>query len=280
VTFPSSDTAATAGSTDPAQWAREAHAGLARTVNICPDFGTDLERNWTQTIERRHLEACAESGFTAVRLLVYLCAHHTPNGLESGMLRHLEKIVDEATGLGLSVVISNHRDPQLLSDPQAHLASTVALVTYLSEVFEGRGAELVLEPLSEPEQGLDPIWNDVATELISAVRGREERRTLLLGPRTMNNARFLGELSLPAAERNLIVGIHHYWPITFTMQGEMFLGEDHIFGNPRTGSARLGNRPRPRRPNSERDSNKSPPGKRRPDLPCSSANSVVRVMPT
>jgi endoglucanase len=49
----------------------------------------------------------------------------------------------------------------------------------------------------------------------------------------MNNARFLGELSLPDAERNLIVGIHHYWPITFTMQGEMWLGEDHTFGNPR-----------------------------------------------
>ena len=44
----------------------------------------------------------------------------------------------------------------------------------------------------------------------------------------MNNARFLDELSLPDAERNLIVGIHHYWPIMFTMQGEMWLGEDHM----------------------------------------------------
>ena len=49
----------------------------------------------------------------------------------------------------------------------------------------------------------------------------------------MNNARFLGELALPEAERNLIVGIHHYWPVTFTMQGELWLGEDHVFGHPR-----------------------------------------------
>ena len=77
------------------------------------------------------------------------------------------------------------------------------------------------------------IWNKAAAELIGAVRERDQWRTILLGPRTMNNARFLGELSLPDAERNLIVGIHHYWPITFTMQGEMWLGEDHVFGNPR-----------------------------------------------
>jgi len=49
----------------------------------------------------------------------------------------------------------------------------------------------------------------------------------------MNNARFLGDLTLPEQEHNLIVGIHHYWPVTFTMQGEMWLGEDHVFGNPR-----------------------------------------------
>jgi endoglucanase len=149
------------------------------------------------------------------------------------MLRRLEAIVDGATELGMAVVISNHRDPDLVSNPDGHLGATVANVAHLSEVFEGRGSELVIEPLSEPEQALDPIWNAVVPELLGAVRERDQQRTVLLGPRSMNNARFLGELSPPAEERNLIVGIHHYWPITFTMQGEMFLGEEHLFGNPR-----------------------------------------------
>lgn len=220
-------------STGPSPLAHQAHSRLARTVNLCPDFGVRLERGWTFTIERHHLEDCAEAGFTAIRILIYLCAHHTPTGLEATVLRGLEAIVGDATDLGLSVVISNHRDPELLSDPQGHLAATLANVTSLSEAFEGRGSELIVEPLSEPERALDPIWNDVATELIGAVRQCDQQRTILIGPHTMNNARFLGELSLPPEERNLIVGIHHYWPITFTMQGEMFLGEDHMFGNPR-----------------------------------------------
>jgi endoglucanase len=218
--------------TDPSKLAHEAHRRLARTVNIGPDFGARLERNWTISIERAHLEACAQAGFTAIRLLVYLCAHQSSSGLDPVMLAQLERIVDDATDLGLAVVISNHRDPQLLHDPDTHLPPTVAMVTHLSAAFEGRGSELVIEPLSEPEQALDAIWNQTATELIGAVRRRDHRRTVLIGPRTMNNARFLGELDLPTEERNLIVGIHHYWPITFTMQGETFLGEDHIFGNP------------------------------------------------
>lgn len=220
--------------TDPGELARDAHARLARTVNIGQDFGDRLSQGgWTLDIQRSHLEAIAEHGFTAIRILFYLTAHSTPGGLDPQMLRRLEEIADQATSLGLAVAISSHRDPQLIADPQSHLAATLAAVAELAGAFEGRGTDLVLEPVAEPQDALDPIWNTVAAELIGAVRGRDQHRTLLLGPRTMNNARFLGELRLPGQERNLIVGIHHYWPITFTMQGEMWLGENHVFGNPR-----------------------------------------------
>jgi endoglucanase len=219
--------------TDPSQLAREAHARLARTVNLGPDLGAPLERGWTIGIERSHLEACAEHGFTAIRLLITLAAHRTPAGLDPDMLRNVEAIVDDATALGLAVAISNNPQPELMADPEPHLAASLATVAQLARTFQGRGTDVMLEPLTEPQQALDPIWNNVAAELIGAVRDQDRRCTILIGPRTMNNARFLGELSLPESERNLIVGIHHYWPIRFTMQGELFLGENHLFGNPR-----------------------------------------------
>lgn len=223
-----------APTTGPGQLAREAHARLARTANIAPDFGGRMEQGgWTIDVERSHLEACAQHGFTAIRLMMYLTAHSTPAGLDPSMLRRLEEITDQAASLGLAVAISSHRDPQLMASPEPHLAATLAAVAQLAGVLEGRGTDLVLEPLAEPRDALDPIWNRVAAELIGAIRGQDPHRTILLGPRTMNNARFLSELSLPEEERNLIVGIHHYWPVTFTMQGEMWLGEDHVSGNPR-----------------------------------------------
>jgi hypothetical protein len=60
--------------TDPIRLVREAHARLARTVNIGPDLGAPQERGWTITVERSHLEDCAQHGFTAVRLLMHLAA--------------------------------------------------------------------------------------------------------------------------------------------------------------------------------------------------------------
>jgi endoglucanase len=223
----------TTPTTDPAALARAAHTRLARTINIGPDFGTRMEQNWTVDLNRSHLEACAENGFTAVRLLMYLTGHRTATGLDPRVLGRIEALADQAAALGLAVIIANHRDPQLAADPGPHLAATLATVSELAHVFAGRGPDLIVEPLAEPEQALDPVWNAVAGELIGAVRGQDQRRTILLGPRAMNNARFLGELALPELERNLIVGIHHYWPITFTMQGEEWLGEDHVFGRPR-----------------------------------------------
>jgi endoglucanase len=219
--------------TDPSKLAREAHARLARTVNIGPDLGAPLERGWTIGIRRSHLEACAEHGFTAIRLLITLGAHRTPAGLDMDMLHRVEAIVNDATELGLAVAISNNPHPELMADPEPHLADSLATAAQLARTFQGRGTDVMLEPLTEPQQALDPIWNNVAAELIGAVRDQDRRCTVLIGPRTMNNARFLGELSLPESERNLILGIHHYWPIRFTMQGELFLGENHVFGNPR-----------------------------------------------
>jgi endoglucanase len=217
----------------PGELARAAQARLARTVNFGPDLGAALERGWTLDIQRSHLEACAQAGFTAIRLLITLAAHRTARGLHPATLARIEAIVDDATALGLAVAISSNPDPPLFTDPQPHLGAALADAAQLTAALAGRGTDVVLEPLTEPRQGLDPIWNSAAAELIGTVRERDRSRTILLGPRSMNNARFLGELALPGTERNLIVGIHHYWPITFTMQGEMWLGEDHVFGNPR-----------------------------------------------
>ena len=219
----------------PAQLAADAHARLARTINIAPDLGGPLERGgWTNVVEPADLEACAQHGFTAIRLLMHLTSHRSPTGLDPATLRHIEKIIDDATSLGVAVAISNHRDPKLIVDPDTHLTATLATIAELTALFEGRGTDLVIEPVAEPQQALDPIWTRVIPELIGAVREYDPDRTILLGPRTMNNARFLGDLSLPEDERNMIVGIHHYWPITFTMQGEMWLGTDHVFGDPAT----------------------------------------------
>ena len=103
---------------DPADLALGAQRRLARTINIGPDFGAPQERGWTTEIESLQFEACAQAGFSAVRLLLLAAAHRAAGGLEPAMLRRLEAIVDEATNLGLAVDVAAIS----LSEPGADLA--------------------------------------------------------------------------------------------------------------------------------------------------------------
>ena len=256
-----------------------AHARLARTVNIAPDFGAAMERGWTIDVERSHLEACAEHGFTAIRLLITFGAHRTPAGLDPGTLRRVEEIAGQAASLGLAVVISNNPGPELIAGPEPHLADTLSTTGQLARALAGADGT-ILEPLTEPRGPLDPIWNKVAAELIGTVREQDRDRTILIGPRTMNNQRFLGELSLPEDERNVIVGIHHYWPITFTMQGETFLGQKPPVRRPaRLARHHVG-------PDAAQEAElragfgRSPPGPSGPAARCFSPNSAPATTPT
>ena len=204
---------------------------LARTINMGLDLGAPLERGWTIEVSHEQLDACARHGFTAVRVLTCLAEHRAPAGLDPLLLRRVETVLDDASELGLAVILANHLDPALMDDPGPHLAATLASVGHLAAALAGRGPDVVVEPLAEPRGALDEIWNKTAGELIATVRTHDADRPIMIGPRTLNNARFLPELELPAAEQNLVVAVHHYWPITFTMQGETWLGTTP-FGHP------------------------------------------------
>jgi endoglucanase len=120
-----------------------------------------------------------------------------------------------------------------MADPPRHRERLLAATRQLAEAIKHHGPSVVLEPLSEPQLALDPVWNGYLRELCATVRDVDPGRPLVVGPRSYNNARFPGELELPEQERNLILTVHHYWPITFTMQGETWLGQTEL-GDPTT----------------------------------------------
>jgi endoglucanase len=207
--------------------AEQANRLLARTINMPLSLGGRFESGWTLPFDPAHTTRCAEAGFTAVRLVVTLADHPT----KSGALSELDRAIDDAVRRGLAVVVANMTDPQLMADPAAHRERSLTDARDLAAAIDRHGPTVVLEPLAEPQHALDPIWNDYARELCGVVRDVDPDRTLLVGPRTYNNARFLADLDLPDAERNLIVTVHHYWPIPFTMQGETWVGPNEL-GDP------------------------------------------------
>ena len=220
--------------TSPTTPARDANRRLARTINLALDLGAPQERGWTLEVGERQLEQCARAGFSAIRLVVALSLHRPPgepNRLDPRALERVADTIEAARRQGLAVAVANMLDPELMADPPRHRERLLVCTHQLAEAIKPQGPDVVLEPLAEPQQALDAVWNDYLADLVAAVRDVDPRRTLIAGPRSHNNARFLSELELPRDERNVILAIHHYWPVTFTMQGEMWLGPTEL-GDP------------------------------------------------
>ncbi|MDR8411692.1 glycoside hydrolase family 5 protein [Nonomuraea sp. 3-1Str] len=209
---------------------------LARTVNIGADFGAALEQGWTVPVGPRHLDLCHEAGFSAVRLATCWAAHTTESRgrftVDPTILDSVDLLLDQAAERGLSVVLNNLQDPELMADPLRHLDRLLASTHQVAERFSGRPAQVVLEPLAEPHGPLDPLWNDYLRQVLTALREADPARAVVIGPASYNNMRRLPDLRLPEDDRNLIVTVHQYWPITFTMQGETWLGTETPFGDP------------------------------------------------
>ena len=213
--------------------ATEAVRRLARTINIGVDLGSPSEHGWAVDITDRHLGRIAEAGFSAVRVVVSSAAHRSSDSgeIDPAALDRVQRVVRTATEAGLAVVVANAIDPELMADPAAHRGRLLRSARALAGSIADHGSNVLLEPLSEPSQALDAVWNGVLADLIDTVRSVDSVRTLVAGPRGFNNARFLADLDIPADERNLVIAIHHYWPIRFTMQGETWLGPTEL-GDP------------------------------------------------
>jgi endoglucanase len=214
--------------------AERANHLLARSINIGLDLGGPAEAGWTISVTAHDLERCAEAGFTAIRLVVSLAQHRSPHDafrIETASLDRVNEVVDAATAHGLAVVVANMGDPDLMADPVGHRDRLLACTRQLADSVRHHPPSVILEPLAEPQGALDPLWGDYCTDLVTVVRDADPERTIVIGPRSYNNARYLRELTLLENERNLIVTFHHYWPVPFTMQGETWLGTTEL-GDP------------------------------------------------
>ena len=214
--------------------AEEANGRLGRTINLGLDLGGPEEGGWSVEVGTEHLERCAQAGFTAIRLGACYGLHRQTDHsreLQPRILERLNQLIAAAVERGLAIIVANMRDPQLMADPPSHRERLLDNTRQLAEAIKHHGPSVLLEPLSEPQLELDREWNSYLNDLLVAVRAADPERTIIVGPRSYNNFRFLWELKLPENERNVILTIHQYWPITFTMQGETWLGETGL-GDP------------------------------------------------
>jgi endoglucanase len=89
------------------------------------------------------------------------------------------------------------------------------------EHFKDYPEILVFEILNEPQNELTAApWNEQMKEALAVIRKSHPDRTIVIGSAHYNQIHYLSLLDIPKEERNVIVTIHDYFPLTFTIRAD------------------------------------------------------------
>lgn len=169
----------------------------------------------------RHFKVIRDGGFDTVRVNLQAFSHmDAGNTLDPAWLKTLDQIIQAALAEKLTVILDEHDFNPCGEDPVACKPRLLAFWKQVGERYKAAPDGVVFELLNEPNKGLtDAAWNDLLAELLPVVRAGNPTRNVIVGPAFWNSLDHLGALTLPKADRHLIVTFHYYTPMAFTHQG-------------------------------------------------------------
>jgi endoglucanase len=195
---------------------------LGRGVNIIgyDPIWKDFEKG---RFKERHFKLIKEAGFDSVRVNLHALQVMGPApdyALPAAWLSTLDWAVDKALANGLAVVLDLHNYNDVAQEPSSFKPKLLAFWKQIGTRYKDKPEALVFEVLNEPNGKLNAkLWNEWLPEALAVIRATNPSRTVIVGPPMWNGFRFLDQLVLPEADRNLIVTIHYYDPFPFTHQG-------------------------------------------------------------
>ncbi|MDQ2887666.1 MAG: glycoside hydrolase family 5 protein, partial [Chloroflexota bacterium] len=198
---------------------------LAHTINILSDL---CIAGHPFTLNAEHFDMCQQAGFTALRLpiqWVKQMAKSSPFTVAPAFFERVDGAVAQAEKRGMALILDNHLDPELMANPLVHRDRFLALWQQLADHYQAASPDILFEVLAEPIQNLEPLWNEYFAQALSVIRESNPTRAVIVGPTHYNNLQRLHTLQLPESDRYLIATFHQYYPVEFTMQGEMWLPE-------------------------------------------------------
>ncbi len=195
---------------------------LGRGVNILGYDPIWRSRNQGR-FKVQYFSQLKEAGFNSVRINLHAFRHmDTTNEwvLSSSWWETLDWAVSHAQAAGLMVILDLHEFNSIGHDPEAKKPQFLAFWRQVSDRYAGADTDVVFEILNEPCQKLtSEMWNRWLSEALAIIRAKNPTRTVIVGPASWNSIDKLGDLKLPADDRNLIVTVHYYEPFDYTHQG-------------------------------------------------------------
>lgn len=207
---------------------RQMTSPFGRGVNLGNGLDAPKEGDWGVRLEESYFEAIRQAGFDSVRVPIRWSAHaeHTaPYRIDPAFFERVDWVVRQSVSRKLTPILNVHHYEELMREPDKHRERFVALWRQIAERYKDAPAEVAFELCNEPCDKLSADkWNAMAAEAIAVVRRSNPTRRIVVGPVDWNAIKALPRLTLPEADRNLVVTVHYYAPFEFTHQGASWAG--------------------------------------------------------
>ena len=201
-----------------------AHAALSRLrrgVNVLGYDGVWSGEN-DAPFRMTDFKLVREAGFDHVRINLFALRYIDAQGrLDDKVLARLDRVIAAATLADLNVVLDQHDNRLCQAFPRSCEGRLVNFWRQAAAHYAGKEPRrLVYEILNEPGGSMTAAeWNVAQNAALRTIRALDPDRTVIVSALNADDPHDIERLDLPAGDRNLIVTIHYYRPMTFTHQG-------------------------------------------------------------
>ncbi len=211
-------------------------AAMHRGVNVLED--DPVQKNPSAArFQPRLFARIREAGFDTVRLDMHPFAHLRDGAIDGAWLSMLDRMINASLDAGLTVILDVHDDLSCQESAADCRTKLRAVWSVLAPRYRSAPNRLLFEILNEPHGVLDAAtWNGMLREMLTSIRATNPARNVVIGPTDYDGLWELGTLDLPASDRHIVVTVHTYTPVTFTLQGARWVPSAKDLSNVSWGS--------------------------------------------
>ncbi len=207
--------------------AQEQNKKLSRGVNVLGYDGAFWKDYNNGRFKESYFKMIKEAGFSTIRVNLHTFSHmNAEYVIEPKWLDALDWIIKKGLEAKLMVILDMHEFNAMADDPIGKKDMFLAVWKQLAPRYKDQPSDVLFELLNEPNRKLSAeMWNSYLVEALAIVRETNPNRTVIIGPGNWNGIESLGQLVLPADDKNIIVTVHFYHPMNFTHQGAPWAAE-------------------------------------------------------
>jgi endoglucanase len=205
--------------------------GMQQGINVSHVFESPTEGEWMngRTITQAEIQEIANH-FTQIRLPVRWDTHvNAQNQIDPAYMQRIEEVVGWIVQEGMYCILDIHNYDTLYANVDEETQNFLSLWQQIAYTFRHYGEYLVLELLHEPrdpstpqQPAADPLtsqkWNELIPLGLEVIRQHHRQRPVIIDGWGYAYYLNVNQLVLPWTDARLIVSVHHFEPINFTLQ--------------------------------------------------------------